>query len=135
MHVWKYGFIVAISIVLSTTAQASGGGSAPPSPYLAFEPAFVVNLQEGKRLRFMQVKLQAKTSLDPLQQARITQHMPALRHELIMLFSRQDIEAVRTPEGKAAMMKEATEKVKTVMKEQAGDEVIESLYITGLVIQ
>jgi len=61
--------------------------------------------------------------------------MPALRHELVMLISRQTPEAVGTVEGKELMRQEALEAVRNVLVAEDGDQKIADLLFNSFVVQ
>jgi len=115
-------------------ASASTGGN--PN-YMALEP-LVVNLAEGRRVRFMQVKMQLMAK-DPKVQEAIELHMPMVRDRLIMLFAHRDAATLRSPEGREALRQEALVAVQTVVSEVTVSTsllpAVEGLYFTDFVIQ
>ncbi len=115
-----------------TAVAAEQGGDA----YLALDP-FVVNLTDGRRVRFMQVKMQVMA--DPKVQQALEAHMPAVRDQLIMLFAHQDAATLRNPDGREALRQEALAAVQTVVSQvtkSTGDPAtVHAVYFTDFVIQ
>lgn len=137
----RLAFLLMFAATLAQAAPSVSGGSggsrgAGPG-YLALEP-FVVNLKEGSRVRFMQIKMQILVPHAKVQEA-ITSHMPAFRDRLIMLFAHQDADVLRTPEGREALRVEALAVLRDVVAEVVtfGAEVpgVEAVYFTDFVIQ
>ncbi len=123
------GFIV----YASSHASASGGGGGN-SLYVSLEPAFVVNVNDGQRVRHMQISLQVK-----LKQADfapyIEEHNPAIRHAMVMLLSGQETKKLKTATGKQALMDEALAAIQQVLEENIGNTGIDAVYFTDLIIQ
>ncbi len=115
----------------AASAEGDGGGS---SAYLPLQPAFVVNVNDGEEVHHMQVDIQVKLA-GPEAAGLIEEHMPAIRHSLVLLLSGQEVKTVRTVQGKEKLRQEALEAVQKVLEENAGTKGIEALYFTGLIIQ
>jgi len=115
----------------SANAEGGEGGS---SAYVPLEPPFVVNVNDGDEVHHMQVDIQVKLA-GPDAAGLIDEHMPAIRHSLILLLSGQEVKEVRTVQGKEKLRKEALEAVQKVLEENAGTKGIDALYFTGLIIQ
>lgn len=126
------------------SARASGGGEAPaqqvavqpaaPAQYVAMEPAFVVNLADEDGTRYLQVDVQLMTR-DPAAAASIEGNLPALRNGLVMLFSQQYAEQLRTRQSKEALQAEALEEVQRILVAESGRPQAEALYFTSFVTQ
>ncbi|MGM0593613.1 MAG: flagellar basal body-associated FliL family protein [Pseudomonadota bacterium] len=103
--------------------------------YHPLEPAFVVNVEEGQRKRFMQIKVQLMTR-DKSLIDKIDAHLPPLRHAMIMLLAHQSTETMRSTQGREEVRQQALLEVQRVMREVAGvKKGIEGLYFTDFVIQ
>ncbi|MGE0080594.1 MAG: flagellar basal body-associated protein FliL [Thiohalomonadaceae bacterium] len=134
----RLAFLLLFASTLVQAVPSVSGGSENAGPaYLALEP-FVVNLKDGPRVRFMQVKMQVMAS-DPKVQEAVTLHMPAVRDRLIMLFAHQDAAALRTLEGREVLRQEALAAVQAVVAEvitTTGEPAaVEAVYFTDFVIQ
>ncbi len=126
--------MIGFIIYASSQASASGGGGGGSSLYLSLDPAFVVNVNDGLRVRHMQVKLQEK-----LKQANfanyIEEHDPAIRHAMVMLLSGQETTKLKTAAGKQELMDEALAAIQQVLEENIGNTGVDAVYFTDLIIQ
>ena len=61
-------------------------------------------------------------------------HMPALRHELIMLLSRQNQQALQDAPAREALRLEALESMRKVIKDADGAEGITDLLFTSFLV-
>lgn len=103
--------------------------------YLPLADKFVVNVRDGKRMRFMQVKVQVMTREERVFNA-INEHLPALNHTIIMLLSHQDADTMRSVQGREQVRIEAQGEIQRVLAEVAGlGEGLEAVYFTDFVIQ
>lgn len=119
------------ALLLSMPLQAN---ERPPI-YHAIEPAFVVNIQDGPRPRFMQVKLQLMTR-DPKLIAQVENNLPPIRHAMILLLSSQSGETMRNTVAREQVRLQALEVLRESLAEVAGvQDGLEALYFTDLVIQ
>jgi flagellar FliL protein len=75
---------------------------ASPPLYLPLEPPFVVNFTHRGTLRYLQLSLELMYHDEAILQ-KITDNMPAIRNDLILLFSNQDYETLSTLEGKEVL--------------------------------
>lgn len=105
-----------------------------PQVYYPLEPPFVVNFGEDSDVRFMQIKLQVATR-DPAVIDRIKEHSPAIRNNLVMLYSNQDPSTLNTREGKETLRTQTLAEVQKVLEEQTGEGGVENVYFTSFVMQ
>ncbi|MBD8524735.1 flagellar basal body-associated FliL family protein [Pseudomarimonas arenosa] len=117
---------------------ADGNGDAPvptgKTEYLALDPPFVVNLADPGGDRYLQVEVQLMTR-DPEAKKKIEAHQPIIRNRLLMLFSQQTVDGVRTREAKEALQNDALKEVQDVLNEATGSTVVESVFFTSFVTQ
>lgn len=128
--------LLLCSALAAPSAFAAGGGGAPAGPYLALEPAIVVNLQSAGRVRFMQVKVQAM-SRDPKVLAALKEHTGPVRHTLITLLSAQSVDGMHDVQVREQVRQQALEDLRTVLETHAGlkRDTLEAVYFTDFVIQ
>lgn len=93
-------------VVLDEHGNPLPAAGATPAPlYLAMDPPFVVNFQHRGTLHYLQLEMQMmyhdQTIID-----RILENMPAVRNDLILLFSNQEFDKLITAEGKEELRKE-----------------------------
>lgn len=120
------------------TTPSAEHGAAPPSNeeaiYKTIEPAFVVNIQDGTRFRFLQVEVDVMTR-DATAFARLDKVLPRVKSELTMLFGSLQRENVQTVDSQKALQAKALEVINTVLKEEAGKAGIAAVYFTKFVVQ
>lgn len=103
--------------------------------YYKFEPAFVVNFGAEGNVRYLQVTLEAM-SRDPLVVEEIKNNEPAIRNDLVLLFSAQQYDALMAPAGKEKLRQATLEAVRKAIGAEGGKgESIEGVYFTSFVIQ
>lgn len=103
--------------------------------YVALDPAFVVNFESGGLVRFLQVTVQAMTE-DPVTAELIKKHDPVIRNGLLMLFSGQTYDTIKTAEGKEQLRQAALTEVRKIIAAQGGKAAdVKSLYFTSFVMQ
>lgn len=103
--------------------------------YVALDPAFVVNFESGSLVRFLQVTVQAMAT-EPATVELIKRHDPVIRNGLLMLFSNQSYDTLRTAEGKETLRQAALEEVRRIVGAEGGKaDDVRSVYFTSFVMQ
>ncbi len=102
---------------------AAGGGGASAATtgkvnYFPIEPAFVVNIQDNRSIRFMQIGVNLMT-MDAEVVTAVQKHMAPIRHELIMLFSSRELSEVMSPPAREVLRQEALLKIQEVLGKYA----------------
>lgn len=105
-----------------------------PPQYVAIDPSIIASVADGHAMRFLQVDVQLMTR-DPDAAIAIETHEPVLRNNLLMLFGAQEIESLKTLEGREALRARALAEVRNVLADEVGNKAVEDLYFTGFVIQ
>lgn len=143
-------------IIIALLVLAAGGGAwwylkpkaaAPGKPateaastraaaiYYKFDPAFVVNFGNDGNTRYLQITLEAM-SRDQAVLDEIKNNEPAIRNDLVLLYSAQQPEALLAPEGKEKLRQATLDAVrKIIAAEGARAEAVEAVYFTSFVIQ
>jgi len=115
-------------------AAAEANAKATPI-YYKFEPAFVVNFGTEGNTRFLQVTLEAM-SRDPKVVEEIKNNEPAIRNDLVLLFSAQQYDTLIAAEGKEKLRAGTLEAVRKSVADEGGKpETVENVYFTSFVIQ
>lgn len=105
-----------------------------PLNYIPLDPAFVVNFGDESEVRFLQVTIELGTrDTDMVDQ--VKEHRPAIRNNLVMLFSSQDPMALNTREGKEKLREETLAEVQKVLQEETGKPGVENVFFTSFVMQ
>lgn len=139
MFVFKeFGF--KITVFIMTLFIFMGGPVWAEDPqnggeqYVDLYPAFIVNYGGKGRLRFFKtdvtVHLNEESTADTVED-----HLPYIRNNLVLLFSKQTEEALMTREGKEKLRQDAMEVVQNILKEEVGNETIDNLLFTSFIIQ
>ena len=102
--------------------------------YQPLTPAFVVNYTHEGRRRYMQVSV-VLMGRDATGMAALSNHMPLLRNELVLLLGSEEFASLLTPEGKETLRERATLAVKSLLEREIGNPVIESVLFTNIVLQ
>jgi len=102
--------------------------------YYAFDPAFVVNFNDGKSIRYLQVTLEIMT-YDSHVVEDVERHMPVIRNNLIMMFSSLNYEVLNTVAGKRKLQDEALSEIQSILLDKSGKEGVDEVYFTSFVMQ
>jgi flagellar protein FliL len=105
-----------------------------PALYAALDPPFVVSFDQEEGTRYLQLTLQAMARSEE-KVASIKQHAPAIRNSFLFLLSGYKLEDLASQEGKEHLRVAMLEAAKEMLKKNTGEEQIEDLYFTSLVIQ
>lgn len=103
--------------------------------YVKIHPDLVVNLSsDDGEDRFLLVTLRARVP-DPAQRDALRQHMPAIRHELLLFMSEQPYAHLRTGEGRSWLQKETLRVVRQVMETQTGRAKVDGVVFSEYVLE
>ena len=114
--------------------ESAAAPTQQPAIYFDFKPPFIVNYNWNGRQRFVQVGVSIMTRKGAVVDA-LQKHMPLIRNNLLMVFSSQDFEMLRTPEGKEALRQQLLEEIQKVLNEEIGEPGIEQVLFTNFVMQ
>ncbi len=101
--------------------------------YLPLSPAFVVNFEHKGGIRYLQLSLQVM-SFDEAAVEKVEANMPAVRNNLILLFSGQDYDFLTTIEGKEKLREEVRDSINKLIN-LAGNSKVNEVFFTGFVMQ
>jgi flagellar FliL protein len=114
--------------------EKPGAKKGPPSFY-KFDPAFVVNFGGEGSARYLQVTVEAM-SRDAAILEELKTEEPAVRNDLVMLFSAQDNATLMSADGKEKLRSATLDTIRKVLNtEGAKGSKIEAVYFTSFVIQ
>lgn len=102
--------------------------------YIPLKPPFVVNYGGVGRLKYLKAELSVRVK-DPEAANSVRHHMPYIRNNLVLLFSRQTDESLETQAGKEALRQAALEEVRTVIESEDGESGVVDLYFNNFIIQ
>jgi flagellar FliL protein len=114
--------------------DAAAATAKPVAIYESLSPAFVVNLNQNGKQRYLQVSITLLThdqaGLDALKE-----HLPVIRNNLVMLLSGQDFGTLASPIGIEMLRQKATASVQEVAQKEVGKLVVDQLLFTNFVLQ
>ena len=105
-----------------------------PTFYHEFKPELVVNFPGDAAPRYMQLAITAVTH-DEAAVAALELHAPAIRNDLLMLFSGMESAPLTAREGKEAMRMQALDTIRGIMQQRYGEEAVDDVYFTRFVMQ
>ncbi len=105
----------------------------PETHYLALDK-MVINFEQKGSARFLQVEMQLMAH-DPAVLDAVTEHMPVIRNDLLLLLGSQNSDELRTLEGKERLRGEILTAVQKIVKENADLDGPQSVYFTNFVMQ
>ena len=105
-----------------------------PTFYHEFTPELVVNFQGDASPRYMQLAITAVTA-DEAAVVALQLHAPAIRNDLLLLFSGMEAAPLTTREGKEGMRARALATIREIMKDRYGQEAVDDIYFTRFVMQ
>ncbi len=113
-------FIVWFTILFMSVAVANEEAKESDSgvKYIEMTPKFTVNLAEPKKYLLINVQLLVE---GPKTIEAVKKHMPALRHELVMLFSGRPSADLQTMEQREALRQETNTKIRETLEKMEGD--------------
>ncbi|MBT8447908.1 MAG: flagellar protein [Gammaproteobacteria bacterium] len=116
-------------------AEAAEPAPPPEAMYVPLDPAFVVNFRDaGGKTRFLKLELNAMTR-DQAVIDTVNKHMPVIRNNLVLLFSKQEFEALIPLEGKEKLREQALGEIRTIVGTELADATVEDLLFTSFVMQ
>jgi flagellar protein FliL len=116
-------------------APASHGESGPAKAalYYAIDPPLVVNFEDGSVVRFLQITMEVmardQKAIDSVQR-----NIPLIRNNLLLLMSNRNYQTMMSREGKEKLRAEALAEIRSVQKQQGGEDV-DDLLFTSFVVQ
>jgi len=104
--------------------------------YYAFSEPFTINFlrQSNNEARYLQVKV-STMSYDQAVIDNLELNLPMMQDALRTLFTLQTMDAVTTVEGRRMIQAEALNTIKTLLREETGNDAIEGVYFTSFILQ
>ncbi|HVK99157.1 MAG TPA: flagellar basal body-associated FliL family protein [Dongiaceae bacterium] len=125
-----------LALTLTSSAQASGGGEAKADPegvaYVELSPAFVTNFVSPK-IRYLKADVTLKVKGSATADA-VNRHQPFIRNNLVMLFSRQEEEALNSPEGRQHLKEEALQEVINALQAESEPVEVQEVLFTSFIV-
>lgn len=107
-----------------------------PELYTGLHPPLVVNLKDPTgEPHYMQVTMEVMARDQRVIDA-VKKHSAAIRNSLILLYgSNVAYATVNTREGKEKMLADALAEIRAIIRERTGEDGVEAVYFTSLIIQ
>ncbi len=134
------GSSLMAGICLAADESPPAGAAPVPGPagasttYIPLAPPFVVNYGGPGRLKYLKAELSVR--VDDLESANaVRHHMPLIRNNLVMLFSRQSEEEISTQEGKERLRQTALKEINDLITAENGKSGVVEVYFNNLIVQ
>lgn len=110
--------VVVLTLLFISVAAAEEKAEESGIKYIEMTPKFTVNLAEPKKLLLINVNLLVEGARAI---AAVKKNMPALKHELIMLYGGRSFDELQTAEQREALRQETTAVIRQTL-ERLGDD-------------
>ena len=128
---------LSFTLIGSAWAEEEEAAAAPSvAQYHNLRPSFVANFgsSNSKKLKFVKADVSVRaTSTDAINE--VMNHDALVRHQIVMLLSRQTEETLSNPVGQETVRIEALSAVQAALKIETGSGQIEDLFFTSFVVQ
>ncbi|MDN3647723.1 flagellar basal body-associated FliL family protein [Reinekea marina] len=118
-----------VSAVFAEDPPAATGPS-----YVELEPSFTLNYGSSARLRYIQASITLRVR-DSSAALDVTAHSDAIRHQIIMLFSRQSPEQIKSSAGRDNILDQALRELQDLMIKETGRPLIDRVLFTDFIVQ
>jgi flagellar FliL protein len=125
-----------ISVFISPVHAEDEAKAAPKAIYYQITEPFTINFltQSKQQARYLQIKVSLMAHDQAILDA-ADANLPMIQDELRLLFSTQTMDTVSSVEGRRALQADSLETVKSVLKEETGDDNIDGVYFTSFILQ
>jgi len=127
-----------IITLLSFTSYVSyAGGGQPNQPlYYVIEEPFTINFlrQSDEQARYLQIKVALKSE-DPAILTSAESNLPMIQDTLRILFAEQNMDSVKSLEGRTQLQEKAYQRIKAIFEEETGNSNLEAVYFTTFLWQ
>lgn len=106
-----------------------------PALYVNLHPPLVVNVRDSVgEAHFMQITMEVMARDQELLNS-VREHAAVIRNNLILLYSTASYENITTRAGKEKLLADGLVEINKIMSDKVGDDSVEALYFTSLIIQ
>lgn len=132
---YSINLLMAIVLLFATVhAWAADEDTAVTAGYVELDPAFTLNYGDMRRTRYIQTTMTLRLS-DSQTETEVKAHSDAIRHTIIMMFSEQTTETLKSTEGRDELLKQLTTELQNLMKRETGRPLIERVLFTTFILQ
>jgi len=121
---------------LGAAAEEEAAAKVKPKPsYVSLGEPMVLNLStDNKRLTFLQLKADVLVNSDDAKEA-VNKHIPAIRHQLIVLLSEQKSVDMKTTSKREEVRQLASAKIREMMEQMTSNKDIDEVLFTNFLVQ
>lgn len=101
--------------------------------YVPLKPAIITNYQ-SKRLSYVKADITLQVRGNPTAEA-IDRHLPSIRHNLVMLFSRQEEGNLATKDGKTKLKEDSLTQVISALEAEGEPTDIDAILFTSFIVE
>jgi flagellar FliL protein len=127
-------FLLWFFLGLSAPVYSEDTPAAVGPSYVDLEPSFTLNYGSANRLRYIQASITLRVR-DSTAALDVAAHSDAIRHSIIMLFSRQTSEEIKTSAGRDKFLDQALKELQDLMVKETGRTLIDRVLFTDFIIQ
>jgi flagellar FliL protein len=126
-------FVLLLSLLFIPAYTAAGDEEKIEAiiEYLEMNPKFTVNLAEPRK--YLQVNIQLMVEGEKAL-ASIKKHLPALRHELIMLYSGRSFDTLQTMEQREGLRQESIVAIRETLEKHGSSEGFKDVFFTEFLV-
>ncbi len=135
-----HSLMLALLLLIAPLVQAGEDEAAPKKKEPAYVPIgkkpLVLNLTGGKRgrLTFLQVGADVLVKDDEARAA-VEQHIPAVRHQIILTLSEQKAEDLKTPATREKIRQQLTNQVRDLIEKLTDNNDVDEVLFTTFLVQ
>lgn|SRR5690606_19539681 len=127
--------VIGSLVMLALPVNAQNDALENATTYIPLAPPFVVNYGGAGRLKYLKAEISVRVDNPAAAQA-VRHHMPLIRNNLVMLFSRQSEEDVKTQDGKERLRQTALAEINALIAAEDGAGIkVGDLFFNNLIIQ
>ena len=122
-------FLLTTPLLHAEEGEDGAGGV----QYVPLKPAIITNYQ-SKKLSYIKAEITLQVTGNPTVEA-IDRHRPYIRHNLVMLFSRQEEASLTSADGKARLKEDALAAVVSALDSENEPTDIEAILFTSFIVE
>jgi flagellar FliL protein len=124
--------LIFATFSLLAHAEDSAEAQSDEVIYVDLKPSFVANYQSHK-MGYLKTDITLKVKGGATAEA-VDRHIPAIRHNLVMLFSSQTADNLNTMEGKQQLKSNALTEVLTALQDEGEAAQVEEILFTSFIV-
>ncbi len=139
MYKKSIGLVISALLLMlpgiGQTAEEDEDALKVQTSYVSLGKPMVLNLTtHGKRLTFLQISADVLVKDDNAKEV-VETHIPAIRHELILLLSEQLASEMKSPAKREEVRQMASANIRSRIEELSGNKDVEEVLFTEILVQ